>query len=431
MGVNLSGTTPGNPSSGGIFDDMLSGAGALGQGIWDGLTGIITGIGNIIGGAAQFVGSAFDAVVNGAINLVNSVANLIGNTINKLFGPQPVPPPEPLPDLYSPIQVDLEQKFEPLLNTVNAALTGSSELGGKVDQAIDDLADLVDPNNEDSKLWQAQNAIDRLQNERDAIQDIALDAQAKALEALQQYVTRVMFLPDVTKVNSIQNPHWMVTFENGKRKLKAKDDPGWVGEWIYTSAVHRSGDFGPVIEGGTVSAASRAFLLDTATSSATLMYTIRPGIPRLASPASVNRWVLESKTWSDLPVSDSADGLVSGVFTAKTAGTHEILLRAGWHATTFDNSYGIRVLRQKTPTTEIEVVRTVQQTRLGPILIGQDGYRTQSIQLSLNLAVGERITLQARTDATGIDQRTMRDSKVQIGWVQPPPDNSDITEIGS
>lgn len=427
MGVNLSGTTPGNPSSGGLFDDMLSGAGALGQGLWNGLGGIITGIGNIIGGTAQFVGGAFDAVVNGAINLVNSVSNLIGNTINKLFGPKPVPPPEPLPDLYSPIQADLEEAFDPLLTTVNNALTGSSELGTKIDSAIDDLADLVDPNNEDSKLWQAQNAIDRLQNERDAIQDIALDAQARALEALQQYVTRVMFLPDSTKVNSIQNPHWMVTFEGGKRKLVAKEDPGWVGEWVYNSAVHRSGDFGPVIEGGTVSAASREFLLDTATSSAILMYTIRPGIPRLAKPGSVSGWVPAPRdTWVNFPLSDSADGLVSGVFTATTAGEHDIFVRAGWDATTREDSYGIRI-RRTSASGAVTYPKEIKQFGIGPLLPGQNGYRTQSIQMTLNLAVGEKITFQAFAGALGTDQRKMRDSELSVGWVQAPPDNSDIT----
>ncbi|ATW62936.1 hypothetical protein FGG66_gp18 [Corynebacterium phage phi674] len=426
MGVNLSGTTPGNPSSGGIFDDMMSGAGSLGQGLWNGLQGLLDGIGNILGGAAQFVGSAFDAVVTGAINLVSTVSNLIGNTINKLFGPKPVPPPEPLPDLYSPIQADLESAFEPLLSTVNDALTGSSELGEKIDGAIDDLADLVDPDNEDSKLWQAQNAIDRLQNERDAIQDIALDAQARALEALQQYVTRVMFLPDVTKVNSVQNPHWMVTFENGKRLLTAKDDPGWVGEWVYNSAVHRSGDFGPVIEGGTVSAASRTFLLDTATSSATLLYTIRPGIPRLAYPGSVSGWTPARDTWTNLPVSDSEDGLVSGVFTATTAGEHDIFIRAGWHATTRDDSYGIRIQRTSA-SGAVTYPKEIKQVGIGPLLHFQNGYRTQSIQMTLNLAVDEKITFQAWAGATGIDQRTMRDSEISVGWVQAPPDNSDIT----
>lgn len=424
MGVNLSGSDPGNPSSGGMFDDILGDAGSLGNALWTGLQGIINGIGQIIGGAAQAVGSVFTAVVNGAIGLVTAVSNLIGNTINKLFGPKPVPAPEPLPDLYSPIQADLEEKFQPLLDTVNTALSDSSALGTKIDGAIDDLADLVDPNNEDSKLWQAQNAIDRLQNERDNVQDIAITAQGMALEALQQYVSRVMFLPDNTKVNSIQNPHWMVTFVNGKRRLVAK--PGWVGEWIYNSAVHYSGDFGPVIEGGEVSAASRTFDLDTATSSATLIYSIRPGIPRLAKPSSVNGWVPARDSWVNFPVSDSADGLVSGVFTATTAGSHDIFLRAGWDATTREDSYGIRIRRTSASGT-VTYPKEIKQVGIGPLLPGQNGYRTQSIQMTLNLAVGEKITFQAWAGSTNTSQRKMRDSEISVGWVQAPPNNSDIT----
>lgn len=268
----------------------------------------------------------------------------------------------------------------------------------------------------------AQNA----QSARDDAQDAAARANADSIKAVQQYITRVMFLPDSSKVNSVNNPHWEVTFSNGKRKLVAKDDPKWVGEWIYHSAVARSGDFGPVIEGGTVSAANREFLLDTASSAASLQYTIRPGIARLASPSSVSGWIPTRDRWVPFPVSDSDNSLVNGVFTAKTAGEHEIMLRAGWDATTREDSYGIR-LRRQAPSSTAQEFRRVFQTGIGPLLPGQNGYRTQSISVSVNLVKGEKIYLEAWAGATGTDQRKMRDSKIQVGWVDEPSDTSDVT----
>lgn len=401
----------------GIFSGLLGG---VVDTVGKILEGAIQAGSVVIGGVVEIGSAIINAAVDGVKTLFGAVASMIGN----IFRSDDTPP-EPLPDVYSPIAADLEQKLQPFLATVDEALQGSRTAGAAADQAIDDLAALIDPNNEDSKLWQAQNAIDRLQNERDDFQDIAIEANRKATEALQQYVTRVMFLPDITKVNSVENPHWMVTFVNGKRRLTAK--PGWVGEWIYHCAVHRSGDFGPIIDGGSVSAANRVFDQDVDTSSASLQYTIRPGSPRLAKPQSVSGWVPARDSWVNIPVSDTANSFSAGAFTAVTAGTHEIFVRVGWDATTRSDSYGVRVTRQATPTSTIEPVKEIKQVGIGPLLSGQNGYRTQSIQVTLDLVVGERVDFQAWAGATGVDQRRMRDSEISVGWVDPPPNNSDIT----
>lgn len=445
MGVNLKDSPtvyfpgPLNPVEDGVNKDIgdpandpgiVSGSNDL-LGIFSGLLGgVVDTVGKILEGAIQAgsvviggvveIGSAIiNAAVDGVKTLFGAVASMIGNIFRS-----DETPAEPLPDVYSPIAADLEDKLQPFLATVDEALEGSRTAGAAADQAVYDLEALIDPDNEDSKLWQAQNAIDRLQNERDDYQDIAIEANRKATEALQQYVTRVMFLPDATKVNSVENPHWMVTFASGKRRLTAK--PGWVGEWIYHSAVHRSGDFGPVIEGGEVTAASREFLLDIATSSASLQYTIRPGVPRLAKPPSVAGWVPAAGAWVDIPVSDTDNVFSAGSFTAVTAGTHEIFVRVGWDATTRQDAYGVRV-RRTPPGGTAQEVKEVKQVGIGPLLPGQNGYRTQSIQVTLDLAVDERIDFQAWAGADGADQRRMRDSEISVGWVAPPPNASDIT----
>lgn len=390
--------------------------------VGDLLKGVV-GAGSVVLGGVVEIGSAIiNAAVDGVKTLFGAVASMIGNIFRS-----DETPAEPLPDIYSPIAADLEDKLQPFLATVDEALEGSRTAGAAADQAIDDLAALIDPENEDSKLWQAQNAIDRLQNERDEYQDIAIEANRKATEALQQYVTRVMFLADSTKVSSVENPHWMVTFENGKRKLTAKDDPGWVGEWIYHSAVHRSGDFGPVIEGGEVTAASRVFLLDVDTSSATLQYAIRPGVPMLISPPSVQQWSTSARdVWEMLPVS-APTHLANGVFTASTTAEHEITFRVGWHATNRRDSYAIRVQHCANLTATPTTVEEVFQVGIGPLLPTQSGYRTQTISTKISLNEGEVIDFWARCGHDNADGRLIRDSKIQVSWVDPPPNTSDIT----
>lgn len=411
MGVNLKDAEsvwfpgPVNPVEDGASKEVVDPS----EGSWidagiGAIADFVDTIGKILGGAMEAGGAFFAEVVNGAVGLVTAVTNLIGNAIRRLFGGGGESP-EPLPDLYSPIEADVEEALRPMFTKVDEALQGSSAAGTLAQDAVDELA-LLTSESPDSQLWQMQAKIDTLQNERDGFQDIAIEANRKATEALQQYVARGMFLPDSSKVTSVTNPHWSVTFTNGKRKLKAKS--GWVGEWLYQSAVHRSGDFGPVIEGGTISPTEREFILDTATSSASLMYWIRPGTARVFPPAG-----------SPTPGGFSADpaswhSLNEFTFTANTATEHSVFIRVGWNATTRDDSYGVRVLRNGAQ------IKRLYQTGIGPWFPGQDGYRTQSIQIdSLDLAVGDVLRFQIWAGATGTDQRRLRDSKLQIGWVEP------------
>lgn len=305
------------------------------------------------------------------------------------------------------------QAIEQVAIATQKALDAASENASALAAATTAGAEAAKANDEALLALQAKN---------DA-QKAAQKANTDAISALQRHTTRVMFLPDSTKGSTRNNPQWAVTFSGGKRVLTAK--PGWVGEWIYHCAVHRSGDFGPVIEGGEVSAANRTFTLDTATSSATLMYTIRPGVPRIATPPSVVSWVPDRDTWVNMPVNDTADGFSAGVFTAKTAGEHEIYFRVGWDATTRNDSYGVKLTRQKSGGS-VQGVREIKQVGIGPLFSGQDGYRTQSIQVTLNLSVNERVFFQAWAGAGGTNQRRMRDSEITVGWVDSPPDNSDI-----
>lgn len=410
MGVNL-GPVPANPGAEqNIFDQILGGAGPLGQALASGLDGIVGFIGDVFKGVVTVGGQ----ILEGAVNLVEGAFKFlgdIGRMIASIFSGKP--PAEPLPEIWSPIKADLEAELKPFLDTVNESITKSEAAGSQSQAVMDELDSLLEEGNEDSPLWDAQQRINRLETERNDAQDTAIRALALANEAMQQYVSRGLFLPDSTKVGAVDNPHWRVTFKGGKRKLVAQ--PGWVGEWVYQSAVHRSGDFGPVIAGGEITPTGREFLLDTATSSAVLMYWIRPGTAMVfpEDNVTVTNFVPTPRdTW--ITLTDYS-------FTVKEAVEHSIFFRVGWDATTRNDSYGLQILHNG------QVVETKKEVGIGPLIPGQNGYRTQALTIpARTLSKNDTITFQIWAGATGTAQRKMRDSKVQIGWVKPAG-ASDIT----
>lgn len=381
------------------------------DGVLDFFGNLFGDLGDILGGAAEAGVGFLVSVVEGVVSLFGSVVNAIGNAIGAFFGsPEP---PEPLPDLYSPIQADLEAVMEPLFDKVSEALEGSAAAGAEAGDAIGKI-DVLLSESADSPLWTLQQQVNRAVQERDKFQDLAIEANQRSIEAMQQYVSRGMFLPDSSKVNSIENPHWMVTFSNGKRKLKAKE--GWVGEWIYQSAVHRSGDFGPVIEGGQVTALGREFVLDVATSSASLMYWVRPGeakvFPEKGAPTP-GRFSPARDVWHRLNEFN---------FTAEQATEHSVHLWVGWDATTREDSYGVRVLKNGTP------FETLRQTGIGPWFPHENGYRRQTINIeSVNLAKDDTLAFEILAGSTNPSARRLRDSNLQIGYVVPAGDSDVVT----
>lgn len=385
--------------------------GSLIDGVLDFFKEIFGAIGAILGGVVKAGVGLLVGVVDGVVKFFGSIVSAIGNVVGGFFGSPK--PPEDLPELYSPIQADLEMAMEPLFSKVSEALDGSAAAGAEAGDAIGKI-DLLMSESADSPLWNLQQQVNKATQERDQFQDIAIEANQRSLQAMQQYVSRGMFLPDSSKVNSVENPHWMVTFSNGKRKLTAK--PGWIGEWIYQSAVTRSGDFGPVIEGGQVTAVGREFTLDVATSAASLMYWVRPGEARVfpnQSAPTPGGFSPAQGVWHRLNEFN---------FTAEQATEYSIHLWVGWDATTREDSYGVRILKNGTP------FRTIQQAGIGPWFPHEDGYRRQTISIeSMGLVVGDTLAFEIISGASSASQRRLRDSSLQIGYLVPAGDSDVVT----
>lgn len=102
-------------------------------------------------------------------------------------------------------------------------------------------------------------------------------------------------------------------------------------------------------------------------------------------------------------------------FTAKTTGKHAIYWEVTWDATTFHNRFGLRVTTSKG--------RTLDQlgpvTKVGPLLPGYDGARTQYLQLSdVSLDADEQVFFETFTDASEASQRVVRSTLTKLSWVE-------------
>ena len=147
----------------------------------------------------------------------------------------------------------------------------------------------------------------------------------------------------------------------------------------------------------------------------------------LVFPPSVQQWSTSAMdVWNTLPVSASTH-LTNGVFTASTTAEHEILFRVGWHATNRKDSYAIRIQRRSSLTASPTTVEEVFQVGIGPLLPTQSGYRTQTISTKISLNEGDLIDFWAKCGHDNADGRLIRDSKIQVSWVDPPSNTSDIT----
>lgn len=94
-------------------------------------------------------------------------------------------------------------------------------------------------------------------------------------------------------------------------------------------------------------------------------------------------------------------------------------MRVGWHRTTFDNNYGIRIRVGGTATSGGTVVASDgPRNGVGPLTILGNGYRVMAVSnQSYVIPAGATVRMEAYTNATGQDQRTIRDATLNMAWI--------------
>lgn len=100
-------------------------------------------------------------------------------------------------------------------------------------------------------------------------------------------------------------------------------------------------------------------------------------------------------------------------FVAQETSLHTILGEVGWHSTTYNDTYGARLMIG-----DREIARDGPRVRVGPIAFWQDGYRKWVLdKRDIQVTEGEEIRLEVWAGATGTDQRTVRDGELRVWWI--------------
>ncbi|OKX85138.1 hypothetical protein [Corynebacterium glutamicum] len=100
-------------------------------------------------------------------------------------------------------------------------------------------------------------------------------------------------------------------------------------------------------------------------------------------------------------------------FKTTRATEHTIMGSVGWHAATYDDTYGVRLVVGSQVVAQI-----APRTRVGPLTILGNGYVKWVLDLRDRvIPAGTDIKLEVWAGATGNDQRTVRDGELRIWWI--------------
>lgn len=123
-----------------------------------------------------------------------------------------------------------------------------------------------------------------------------------------------------------------------------------------------------------------------------------------------------------VPARDEWDLVAS--FTTTQAGLHTVMGVIGWDATTYRDSYGMRLIAGG------RVESTGIRFRVGPPFpVGDGGYRRWVLDIQdIDLPEGTEIRLEAYAGAGGDDQRRIQDGELRIWWVDDGSTEDTIEE---
>lgn len=256
------------------------------------------------------------------------------------------------------------------------------------------------------KAAEASSRAFEAQGYRDDAQDYAMEAQADATEALLQGVSRTMFLAR----NQTTYDTYVRATPVGSHNWKIEALGNWLGNVTFQSVYETPRGFEPVLDGRKIEPTGRTSEhISYQHHPSILTYWVSPGTAGVHEPA-LSGFNVPYNSWTTVSGSQ---------FTAKITGSHKLVFRVGWDSTMRSGtSYGIRIRRAGV------TLDSVLQQNIGPWTSFESGYRTQSIQLnSLQLSKDDVLTFEVFSTAPlsgDQKQRTIRDLKLSISWINPP-----------
>ncbi len=349
-------------------------------------------------------GGVFQSIIGG----INGVfQNIFGRKYN------PALPVIPIPPILNEFQTGLEAHVQPMFSRIDSSLSENAQLRGETENAIASLKDAINPEIVNSNMWEMQVYTDELFNQRLTNNEDAIATLKKAFEASIRQTTRTIFIDrrqstydDYVQVDQDGLSQWKITARN-----HSQYGP-WVGFIIFQGVYKRGEEFEPTIDGWKVTASDRVKYLPTHNSNpSVLTYSVHPG--RGANFQKTTTASAEAVSGAWVPISELT-------WTAEQTSEHVISFNAGWHAATNDNVYGIRVRRNGVET----LGQVTPRSDVGPTFPWGNGYSVQYVlEYGKMLAKNDVVTFEIYTNATGVDQRTIRDAKIDLSWIEPAVDD--------
>lgn len=291
---------------------------------------------------------------------------------------------------------------------VQGLLEDSRGLGDDSRTIQEQMRELIDPENPDSELWILQSEVDKLQDDRNDLQDQMIALNRQDIDEQAQYTSRFLFVPGFTGAS---DDYFSVTpASNGRWRVEAKSSgpaAGWTGRYTLMSAYMNNGNFEPVIDYREVPnsnpSSPRVQFHNGAEYSTIINYWVRNAIHRVDDKETGSYTSGEWTTRNDL------------TFTAPMTADYAIYYRVTWNAADYGSTYGHRVLRNGT-----EIMRWGLSSRVGPTFPWESGVRTRTLShMAVPLREGDVVTFQTYSSAPQTAQRAVRSSERKISWMMP------------
>lgn len=379
--------------------DQEATRGSLIDGVVDFFSKLLGGLGDILGGAIEAGVGLLSSVVTGVINFVGGIANAIGN----IFGgssrnPDPPPPPEPI---FNPIKTNLEAALAPSMEEVDRLLGDSAGIGDETKTIQQQMRDLIDPENQESTLWELQDQINTLNGQRDDLQDQMIELNRKDIGRVTEYISRSIFVPRDTPVN---DEYFTISRISNGHRWRVTAKPGWVGHYVWQSVYYWSeGDSSPVLDGREVGLTREWDEYAWNRNQSILTYWVRMGTHK-TDDKKAGGYTSGSSGWSVRP---------ELTFTALESADHDLYYRVAWKATTYEDTYGIRIVKNG----NIELFK-LSAKKVGPRFPWESGARNQTIsEFGVPLKEGDVVTFESYSNASKSSQREVSSAERKIGWV--------------
>lgn len=375
--------------------------GSLLDGAADFFTQVFSNMGKVIGGVVQAGAGVLSHIVSGVTNLIGGIASAIRSIFGG-GGSDAPPPPEPI---FNPIKTNLEAALAPHLEKVDSLLEDSAGIGDETKTIQQQMRELIDPENPESALWEMQDQINTLNTQRDDLQDQMIELNRNSLDSLTEYISRSVFIPRDTPV--IDEYFTISRISGVSHKWRVTAKPGWAGHYVWQSIYYfDTGDASPVIDGREVGIQREWDEYAWNRTSSILTYWVKKGTHQI-DDKSAGGYVSDPNAWIIRP---------ELTFTASKTADHDLYYRVTWNATTYEDTYGVRIVKNGS-----NVLFNLSATKVGPRFPWESGVRNQTIsEFRVPLNEGDVITFESYSNASQSSQRQVSSAERKISWVYDP-----------